>query len=165
MTNIQLFDQSIKNIQERSLPIPFGNSKYQMDSLVANEQTPERAYRHLLINFQKRYNDLKICSIGRRKAQNKVKQFQKQLETETDELKKEAILLDIEEITCCWEAENKLAEDCITELKYMQSMIEQLPAYTNEQFENGEASHFKLRGQSENKELLAAIKENLQLKS
>ncbi len=55
MFDIQPYSQTINEIQQRSLAIPFGNSKWQMDFLVASEQTPERAYRHLLVNYQKRY--------------------------------------------------------------------------------------------------------------
>jgi hypothetical protein len=159
--NIQKYSNVIENINQRYQDIPFGNSKWQMDSLIAAEQTPERAYRHLLINFQKRFNDLKSCSINRRKAENKVKQIQRQIEKETDELILEELSLEIEEITCGWEYENKLAKDCVVELEYMNSMIEKLPRFTKDEFEAGENEHFKLRNKESNMQLVSSIKNNL----
>lgn len=145
MFEIEKFNTAIQDVEKRALSIPFGNSKYQIDSIVADAQTPERAYRSLLLNFGKRFNDLKSGSINRRKQENKVKQLRKQADTEPDELKREALLLDIEEIVTNFEYENKLANDCIEELKYMQSMIEKMPEYSREDFEAAEIKHFELR--------------------
>lgn len=161
--NIEKYSNTISDITQRSQEIPFGNSKWQMDSLIASEGTPERAYRHLLLNFHKRYNDLKSCSIGRRKSENKIKQIQKKLETEQDDLIREELILEIEEIMCSWEYENKLAKDCVVELEYMLSIINKLPRFTKEDFENGEKLHFKLKNVDINMNLVESIKNNLLL--
>jgi hypothetical protein len=145
MFDIKKFNDAIQNVEKRALNIPFGNSKWQIDSIVAEAQTPERAYRALLLNFESRFNDLKSGSINRRKQENKVKQLQKQADTELDELKREALLLEIEEIVTNFEYENKLASDCIEELKYIQGMIEKMPEYSRAEFEAAEAGHFELR--------------------
>jgi hypothetical protein len=145
MFEIEKFNDAIQTVEKRALQIPFGNSKYQIDSIVAESQTPERAYRSLLLNFEKRFNDLKSGSINRRKQENKVKRLQLEADLESDDLKREAILLDIEEIITNFDYENKLADDCIEELKYMQGMIEKMPEYSRAEFEAGEKNYFELR--------------------
>jgi len=145
MFQLELFNTAILDVEKRALQIPFGNSKYQIDGIVAESQTPERAYRNLLLNFEQRFLDLKRASINRRKQENKIKQLQKQVTIESDTLKQEALLLEIEEIATGFEYENKLAADCIEELKYMQSMIEQLPEYSREDFEAAEKRYFELK--------------------
>ena len=145
MFELEKFNDAIAHVGARALPIPFGNSKYQIDGIVAESQTPERAYRNLLLNFEQRFQDLKRAAINRRKAQNKIAQIKEQIAGESDMLKQEALMLEVEEIGCGWEYENKLAADCIEELKYMQSMIEKLPEYSREDFEAAECSYFKLK--------------------
>jgi hypothetical protein len=145
MFEIEKFSSAIQDVEKRALSIPFGNSKHQIDSIVADAQTPERAYRSLLLNFEKRFNDLKSGSINRRKQENKVKRLQLEADLESDDLKREAILLDVEEIITNFDYENKLADDCIEELKYMQGMIEKMPEYSRKEFEAAEAGHFELR--------------------
>ena len=154
MFELEKFNDAIQNVEKRALQIPFGNSKYQIDSIVAESQTPERAYRALLLNFEKRFNDLKSGSINRRKQEVKIKQLKRDSDIEQDEFKKELMLLEIEEIATVFEYENKLAADCIEELRYMQSMIEKMPEYSRADFEAAEKGHFELR---------ATGKPNLQL--
>lgn len=139
------FNDAIARVETRALPIPFGNSKYQIDGIVAESQTPERAYRNLLLNFEQRFQDLKRASINRRKSENKVAQIKRQIAGESDKLQQEALMLEIEEIVCGWEYENKLAADCIEELKYMQGMIEKLPEYSRDDFEAAENRYFELK--------------------
>lgn len=163
MFEIEKLNDAIANVEKRALSIPFGNSKYQIDSIVAEAQTPERAYRALLLNFEKRFNDLKGGSINRRKQENKVKQLQRKIELETDELVKEELMLEVEEIITNFDYENKLADDCIQELKYMQSMIEKMPEYSRAEFEAGEKNHFELRATNKpNFQLVENIKSGVQ---
>lgn len=129
-------------VMVRSMEIPFGNSTHQIDSIISEAKTPERAYRALLINYHKRFNDIKSCSIERRRQENKVKQLKRDMEAESDELRRESLALEIESIMASWEYENKLAADCIHELKYMQSMIDKMPRFNRAQFEHAEPRYF-----------------------
>lgn len=159
MFEIEKFQNAIQAVEKRALPIPFGNSKFQIDSIVAESHTPERAYRALLLNYHKRFNDLKMGSINRRKNENKIRQLQKQADLENDELKREELLLQIEEISSMFAYENKLADDCIEELKYMQGMIEKMPEYSRNDFEKAEGKYFELKaGNKPNLQLPETIK-------
>jgi hypothetical protein len=140
------FKKLMIEVSKRSLQIPFGNSKWQIDSIVNEAKTSERAYRALLLNFTTKLNDLKTAERKRRKDVLKIKLLQEKIKKEKNKLERELLEIDIEEIESGFEYTNKLALDCVEELNYMWSFIEKLPKYTREEFEAGEIEHFKKRG-------------------
>lgn len=125
--------------------IPFENSNAQTDSIINSALTPERAYRQLGIRFMKRWNDLKICSIERRKSEIKVKRMEKELAETSDELDKEELQLEIEKIKTSWPYEDKLAGDCKAELLHIVKRLKQLPCYDRKMFEEAEKQWLEMK--------------------
>lgn len=130
---------------EKMFNIPFENSHAQTDSVIEDCLTPQRAYRMLGLRFLARYQDLRRCSIQRRKAQNKVKQLQKKLEETQEELKREEYQLEIEEITVGWDYEDKLANDCKQELMHLLKRLKQLPCYDRKDFEDSDVAWLAMK--------------------
>ena len=162
MSDLIKFEQlsgDMEQVQKRLFDIPFGNSAFQIDSIVAGEKTPERAYRALLLNYTQRYKDLEHGSICREQSQNKVKMLKNKIAklkakiSEFDSVKgaleiEELNLtiidteLEIKKIVSGWEFENKLSTDCVQELKHMMNMIAKMPEYNRQDFEQAEEKHF-----------------------
>lgn len=153
----------LKEVYQRSLDIPFGNSKWQIDSIISESKTPERAYRALLLNFQTKLNDLKKAEIKRKKDIIKVKLLKQDKIEEDNTLKRDLIDLEIEEIESSYEYTNKLALDCVEELNYMWSYLDKMKKYTREEFEAGEIRHFELRNAQPNNQTLITLIKSKQL--
>lgn len=159
ITKSNSFANNFKEVVERSAVIPFGNSNWQIDSIVSEAKTPERAYRALLLNFTTKLNDLKTAERKRRRDLLEVELLKEQIAQEDNPLKKKLLELDIEEVESGYEYTNKLALDCVMELNHMWGYIEKMPHYSRADFEQGEVEHFKLRNAQENNyKLLSDIK-------
>jgi hypothetical protein len=123
---------------ERFRKIPFGNSKAATDDAqIVSEEMPHRAYRHLGLRFFSRLRDLKMCSLERQSQEIQLQRLQKKLDNDLflDELDKASVEIEMQKITSGWNYENMLAEQCIEELKHLLTRIEQLPKYTQDEFE------------------------------
>lgn len=125
--------------------IPFENSNVQTDNVINSALTPERAFRQLGIRFMKRWNDLKICSIERRKSEIKVEKMKKELVKITDELDREELQLEIEKIKTNWPYEDKLANDCKAELLHIVKRLQQFPCYDRKMFEEAEIQWLEMK--------------------
>ena len=131
--------------------IPFENSYAQTRSVINSALVPQKAFKVIGLRLTKRLNDLKVCSIKREQVENEIDL----LKYERNHLKhKDATLkllhqkrldLVIKEKTACFDYENKLAGDCIAELKHLYRMIKNLPKYTREEFEEGEKVWINLK--------------------
>lgn len=132
------------DITKRMWNIPFDNSQFQNENFIINSAgTQERAYRSAALRLQNRLEALKHAHFTERKTAVKLKQLERKLETEQDDLECELIRIEIEEILSGKAYSDKLVNDAIVEANQLYQFISSCPEYTREDFENAERKYFE----------------------
>lgn len=161
-TEIVTLDNSrekLDALHKRLWEIPFDNSQFQNENFVLNAAlTPERAYRSAALKLQNKLNALIEVGFQKRRDVIKVKQLQRKLEVEKDDLEQELIQIDIDEIEAKSFHTDKLIHDAIVEANQMLEFINSHPGYTREDFEEAERGHFEKRLLQEAQGVTGAIK-------
>jgi hypothetical protein len=142
------------NIDEKMKQVPFGNSIFQIQNFIANQDTPERSYRHILLQLDAKMKAMKECSFRRRRKEIEIAEINEKLKT-AEGFEKNKLLVDLDEAEYWQEHEEKLIEDCAVEIAAYEKILSTLPEYTREEFEKGERKYWtkRLLNQS-NKEIL-----------
>lgn len=130
-------------LQEQMRQVPFGNSVYQITRFNKKE-TPERYYRHLLLQLSQKLMALKECEFRRRRLDVDLAEINEKLSTATG-FEKERLLIDREEKEYLLESENKMIEDALVEIATFEKALSVLPKFTREQFEQAEHGYWRQR--------------------
>jgi len=128
--------------------IPFGNSAFQIEKFVADEYTPERMYRKVLLQLQTKIQALQETQIKRKKLDVDVRELVEKKKTSKG-FELERIDIDLEEKTQNIAYEDKLIKDALAEISTYYNIYEKLPKFTKEQFELAESAYWKERLQTE----------------
>lgn len=124
--------------------VPFGNSIFQIQNFTDGKETPQRRYRHCLLQLRQKHLALKECYFKQKRRDIDIREIKEKLKTskgfETERLK-----IDLEEQEFNLDFESKLIEDCIFEIKVYEKIINQLPVFTREEFEQAEYGYWKKR--------------------
>jgi hypothetical protein len=123
--------------------VPFGQSQYQLTNFNEKER-PERQYRHLLLQLDKKYRALKECEFRRKRIDIDIEEIHEKLKTETG-FSKARLEIDLEEKEYQLESEKKLIEDALIEVATLQDALNKLPDFTREQFEQAERGYWRER--------------------
>ncbi len=123
--------------------VPFGNSDYQNRQAIVNDElTPMRAYRHAALRITNRLNALMESYYHLRRTDVEIKQLERKLVEEKDDLAKELIAIDIEQKRSMRPYTQKLVNDAIREIESLYPVIEKLGKVKREDFEIEEGEHF-----------------------
>lgn len=143
------------DIDEKMKQVPFGNSAFQIYNFIAKEESPERAYRKVLLQLDQKNKAMKECYFRRKRREVDIEEIVKKLET-AEGFDKQRLEIDLEEAEFYLQDEMKLIEDCVLEIAVYKKILDELPDFTREQFENSELEYWKTRLlSSANKEYLS----------
>ena len=131
-------------INEKKKQVPFGNSVFQIMNFITSEETPERVYRKVLLQLDQKEKAMKECYFRRKRREVDIEEIVKKLETASG-FEKQRLEIDLEEAEFYLEDEIKLIEDCIIEIEAYKKILETLPDYSREDFENSENEYWKQR--------------------
>ena len=132
------------DIKEKMRQVPFGNSAFQIMKFTTNHDTPERSYRNILIQLDSKMNAMAECKFRRQRREIDIAENEEKMKTATSH-ELERCKVNIEEAQYYLDKEIKLIEDCMIEIKVYEKLLEGLPAYSREDFENGEGEYWKIR--------------------
>lgn len=132
------------NIKDRMQEIPFGNSVFQIAQFILNQESPERAYRAALVNYDAKMKALKESDFRRKRKDIDLREIDEKL-LKAEGFERERLLIDKEEAEYGLNEELKLIHDCKVEIEAYKKVIESLPAYSREDFEKSELSYWKTR--------------------
>lgn len=134
----------INKLKEKMSNVPFGNSQFQIKNFIANEYTPERAYRKVLLQLDKKMKTMQECSFRRRRHEIDIAEIKEKLKT-AENFEAERLKIDLEEKEYYLNEEIKLIEDCAIEIKTYEAILKELPETTRENFERSEFEYWKQR--------------------
>lgn len=135
--------EKLEKLQEQMRQVPFGNSVYQITHF-SKKETPERYYRHLLLQLSQKLKALKECEFRRRRINIDLAEISEKLSSATG-FEKERLLIDQEEKEYQLESEKKLIEDALVEIATFEKALSVLPVFTREQFERAEHGYWRQR--------------------
>ena len=122
---------------------PFGNYDYQNRQAIVNDELPPmRAYRHAALRITNRLLALTESYYQLRRADVEIRKLERRLTTETDDLEKEMIVIDIDQKRAQMPYTRKLVADAIREIESLYPVIEKLGKVKRDQFEIEEGQHF-----------------------
>lgn len=125
--------------------VPFGNSIFQNQHFTAGQETPERRYRHCLLQINQKLNALQECEFRRKRIDINIKEIKYKLDSDLSSFERERIEIDLEEKQFQLENEIKLIEDAVIELATYEKESAILPDFTREEFEKAEFGYWKKR--------------------
>jgi hypothetical protein len=134
----------MKNYKDQLNTVPFGNSVFQIKQFIANQETPERSRRHVLLQLDQKQKAMNECKFRRQRREVDILEIDEKLKTATT-FEKMRLLIDKEEAEYYLDAEIKLIEDCVIEIKAYEKILETLPEFTREEFETGELNYWRTR--------------------
>lgn len=134
----------IKEMKRRMENVPFGNSQFQIVNFIANQDSPERAYRNILLQLSQKLNAMHECSFKRRERELDIKEIDFKLET-AEGIARERLLLDREKAEFYLDNEIKLINDCAIEIATYEKLLSNLPDFSREDFEKSESEYWKTR--------------------
>jgi len=132
------------DIKEKMKQVPFGNSCFQIQNFIGNQESTERSYRHILLQLDAKNKAMKECYFRRKRKEILIREITEKIETASG-FDKERLLVDFEEAEFYLEEEIKLIEDCVIEIKMYEKLLEGLPDFSREDFENSEMGYWKKR--------------------
>lgn len=124
--------------------VPFGNSVYQIQNFTAGKETPQRRYRHCLLQLHQKLTVLKECEFRRKRYDIDIEEIKDKL-FGTKNFEKRRLEIDLEEKQFHLDLELKLIEDCMVEIAAYKQILETLPEYTREEFERAEQKYWEKR--------------------
>jgi len=136
----------MQDIKDRFRAVPFGNSVFQIQYMVANQDTPERSYRAVLLQYDQKSRAMRSCSFQRRRLEIDLREIEEKLSrpdlTKYDRARLE---VDRDEKLDSLESQIKLIEDCAIEMRVYEDILNKMPEFTREEFESGERTYWKKR--------------------
>jgi hypothetical protein len=128
--------------------VPFGSSKFALETL-SKELTPERQFRHTLLQLNEKLAALDLCRFTRNRIENDLEEMKEELSKERFSTVKSfdfrRIEVDIEEKELQLKNEIKLIEDAVIEVDAHLAILDGLPKFTREQFEGAEIGYWRQR--------------------
>lgn len=134
----------IYKIREKMKNVPFGNSIFQIEKFSRGLETPERTYRNCLLQLNQKIKSLKECEFRRKRLEIDIEEIDEKLQ-KAEGFEKQRLDIDREEKQFHLDEEIKLIEDCCIEIKVYENILNQLPDFTREEFEKGEAIYWEKR--------------------
>ena len=134
----------MKDYKDQLNSAPFGNSVFQIQQFIANQETPERSRRHVLLQLDQKQKAMNECKFRRQRREIDILEINEKLKSAT-EFEKMRLLVDKAEAEYYLDAEIKLIEDCVIEIKAYEKILETLPEFTREEFEQGELNYWRIR--------------------
>ncbi len=126
--------------------VPFGNSVFQIKHFTDGQETPERRYRHCLLQLHQKRATLKECEFRRRRIDIDIAELKSKIKMiNSDSFDRQRLEIDLEEKEYGLEAEIKLIEDCLTEVATFEALLKDLPEFTREEFEGAEQIYWERR--------------------
>lgn len=139
-------DKMIQEIKEASKNVPFGSSEFQNIYFSANQETPERKYRHLVLQMDQKINTLQHCKFNRDRIELAIEELEYKIHScEPDSFEARKLKIDLKEKQWALNNEVKLIEDAIIELVTFYSMFKQLPSIDRLTFEKQEKVYWTER--------------------
>jgi hypothetical protein len=123
--------------------IPFGNSQYQIKFSSIHE-SPERTFRHVLLQLDQKEKALAECSFRRRRKEIDIAEITEKL-NKTKGFKFQRLQIELDEAIFYQQVEIKLIEDCMIEIETYKNILKSLPEFTREDFEKSEPLYWKTR--------------------
>ena len=141
------FSELTDELYARAAEIPFGNSDFQNAAFVeANQITPERAYRAVLINLSQHLEALREAYYNLKREEVEIRRLEAKLASEqTNEFDKELAQIDMEEKQIQKRYTAKMVADALHSVEHYKARMASYPAYTRAQFELAEANHYHER--------------------
>lgn len=144
VVNLENSNDILKDIVDSFYDIPFGNSQFQIEKfIIANNITPERAYRSIGLELHSKLQNLLDEKYNRILLEFEMKIKEKQIQ-ELEEGSYERLVLEIEREKLLQKLPfaDKLINDTIQECNILYSWYKKFPKYTREQFEEGEYKYY-----------------------
>ena len=124
--------------------VPFGNSAFQILNFTAGKETPQRRYRHCLLQLNQKLNILKECEFRRKRHDIDIDEFEEKISSAKG-FEKQRFEIDLEEKKYHLDNEVKLIEDCMIEIAVYKQILKDLPEFTREEFEQAEQEYWEKR--------------------
>lgn len=137
----------IKKLKDKMRHVPFGNSDFQNRHFTNGQESPERRFRHCLLQINQKVQALEACSFRRRRIEIDIAEINYKIKHEESDTYATARLeIDKEEKECALEAEEKLIEDAMIEIETYENILDGLPDnITRKIFEEAELGYWKKR--------------------
>lgn len=129
-------------LKKRLSSVPFGNSGFQIKAFIANNSTPERSARDILLQLDKKQKAMEECRFRRRRKEILIKEINEKLLTASG-YDRERLEVDLDEAQYYMDEEIKLIEDCVIEIKIYESLIENIPDFSRQEFEKSERLYWE----------------------
>jgi hypothetical protein len=140
------FDHDVeKELLAAMMEVPFGNSRFQIETFILNDPKPERAYRQALLEISEKYKSLKQAQFRRRKLDVELRRLEKKQAEHDDPFERELAGIEIEEKTFDISQEDKMIHDAIIQLKVYSDFLQTVPKFTREEFETAEPEYWRMR--------------------
>jgi len=137
---------NIDELREKMKNVPFGNSVFQNTYFTAGKETPERRYRHCILQISGILSSLEECKFRRRRLEIDIEEINEKLKSDTiNKFDKMRLEVDLEEKQLGLENELKLIDDTMIEFVTYEKELSSIPDFTREEFENSELKYWKTR--------------------
>jgi hypothetical protein len=122
--------------------VPFGMSVFQIEKFNRGMETPERLYRNCLLQLNQKMRALKECEFRRTRYEIDLEEIEAKLD-KAEGFERRRLEVDREEKIFNLTEEIKLIEDCYIECRTYENILDGLPEFTREQFENAEGEYWE----------------------
>ena len=133
---------AIHKLQKLMRSVPFGMSVYQIEKFNRGMETPERLYRNCLLQLNQKMRALKECEFRRKRYEIDLEEIEEKLK-DAEGFEKRRLEIDRDEKTFNLNEEIKFIEDCYIECRTYENILDGLPEFTREQFENAEGEYWE----------------------
>ena len=124
--------------------VPFGKSVFQIVNFTDGKETPQRRYRHCLLQLNQKSNILKECEFRQKRCKIDILELKEKLKS-AQGFEKQRLEINLEEKEYQLSVEIKLIEDCMIEVVIYQRILKSLPVFTREEFEQAEQEYWEKR--------------------
>lgn len=132
--------------KEKMKHVPFGNSTFQIVNFIAKQDGDPRTYRNILLQLDAKQKAMKECYFRRKRREIDIAEINTKLnKLFINKYTKQRLLVDLEEAEYALEAEIKLIEDCVFEIRAYEKLLSELPEFTRDDFEKAESEYWKFR--------------------
>jgi hypothetical protein len=131
---------TVEELKQKMHNVPFGESAFKLAHFGEN-LSPERKYRHILLQINEKLNALETCKFGRMRLEIDIEEIEKKLET-AEGFEKRRLEVDLQEKKWQLDSQEKLIEDAVIEVDTYRKILAQTPECTREQFEFAERDYW-----------------------
>lgn len=129
-------------LQKMMRNVPFGMSVFQIEHFNRGQETPERLYRNCLLQLSQKIRVLKECEYRRKRYEIDLDEINDKLK-QASGFEKRRLEIDRDEKIFNLDEEIKLIEDCYIECRTYEDILNQLPEFSREQFEEAEGEYWE----------------------